>query len=161
MLSASLNKTFPSFPSFRSPLEWSTNIARNNYNTFLETSIQLKFHTSADEYSYVIVCHNLENPVACRSATRSVTAANQVRPQPVQVPSKIFKKPKSLNPKPAPKHSKIRKEPGDADSDDLCGYCGRCYGSVSDPKSTDEWIECQNNAAFGYTNLVAMTEDNR
>ncbi|XP_041379147.1 uncharacterized protein LOC121391661 [Gigantopelta aegis] len=108
-------------------------------------TIQLKFYTSADEYRNLPVRHNLQNPVAGPSAAPSVTAANQVRPQPVAGPSfiKNSKKPKSLNPTPVRKHPKIRKEPDGANSDDLCGYCGHYYGSVSDPKSTDEWIECQ------------------
>ena len=104
-------------------------------------TIQLKFHTSADEYRNVTVCHNLENPVT----GPRVTAANQVRPQPVAGLSSVknSETPKSLNAKPAPKHPKIRKEPDDANSNDVCGYCGHYYGFVSDPKSTDEWIVCQ------------------
>ena len=66
-------------------------------------TIQLKFYTSADEYRNVPVCHNLENHVTGPSAAPSVTAANQVRPQPVAGPCSVknSKTPKSLNAKPA------------------------------------------------------------
>ena len=52
-------------------------------------TIQLKFYTSADEYRNLPVRHNLQNSFTGPSATPSVTAANQVRHQPIAGPSSI------------------------------------------------------------------------
>ena len=86
----------------------------------------------------------------------SLTAANQVRPQPVAGPSSVkhSKTPKSLNAKPAPKHPKIRKEPGDANSNDVCGYSGHYLYLTQNQRTNGSNAK---NAAAVYMSLVAKT----